>query len=81
MYLICPLRFMGLIGKYRYRWPELLGEDVEKAIRIIKKTNPLVSVVKVPDNAVPACHNFCCNRVCFNFQRRTNKVIAIPQVG
>ncbi|KAI9086970.1 hypothetical protein K1719_031131 [Acacia pycnantha] len=67
-------------GTYRYRWPELVGEDAEAATRVINKTNPGVTVVKIFENESTTC-DFCCNRVRIIVQRSTNKVVSLPQVG
>ncbi|XAR63347.1 hypothetical protein NMG60_11023254 [Bertholletia excelsa] len=46
----------------KWEWPELVGEPQKKAIAVIEKENPYVTVVPVPRDRL-VIHDYCCNRV------------------
>ncbi|XP_022876727.1 inhibitor of trypsin and hageman factor-like [Olea europaea var. sylvestris] len=65
---------------YKYRWPNTLGMDGEKAKRIIEKDNPLVTGVIVPDGNY-VIDNFCCNRVWIFVNKQGKVILPVPMVG
>ncbi|KAK4434385.1 hypothetical protein Salat_0601300 [Sesamum alatum] len=62
-------------GKYKVRWPELLGKTPEEATPVIVSDNPLVTVVPVPKGS-GMIQDFCCNRVWLLFDGN-NRVFEI----
>ncbi|KAL8166271.1 hypothetical protein V2J09_007770 [Rumex salicifolius] len=63
----------------RFRWPELVGEDVQKAKAVIESTNRISTVV-ILEPGQTGMGDFCCNRVYVVIDSQ-NRVIRIPFVG
>lgn len=63
----------------KFRWPELLGKNGEKARTVIERETPFVTVVFIRPSTV-ALPNFCCNRVNVVLDPSGN-VFNIPFIG
>lgn len=67
------------LSGHKFRWPELLGQDGQKAKATIERDNPLVTVVVLPPGRV-GFGDYCCNRV-YLLIDKNGKVFQIPYVG
>lgn len=64
----------------RVRWPELVGQNGEKAKAVIEKDNAYVTVILIPVGKAVGVGNFCCNRVYVWIDEKGN-VFQTPIVG
>ncbi|KAK3441641.1 hypothetical protein EUGRSUZ_B01966 [Eucalyptus grandis] len=64
----------------RVRWPELVGQNGEKAKAVIEKDNALVTVILIKVGKEYGLPVFCCNRVYVYINDKDN-VVQEPMVG
>ncbi|KAF7848838.1 hypothetical protein BT93_C1454 [Corymbia citriodora subsp. variegata] len=69
----------GPLGS-REEWPELVGQNAERAKAVIEKDNQYVTVVLVPERMRFGYTNFCRNRVYVQVNAKGN-VFQTPMVG
>ncbi|GLT50447.1 hypothetical protein SLA2020_239330 [Shorea laevis] len=67
------------LGKYKFRWPELVGKNAEAAKATIQKDNPDVTVMILTPGRVGS-PDFCCNRV-YIVSNPQGNVLQVPSVG